>query len=161
MSEADEAAALAAVAASVVVVAAQTNAACGPLRGPSRLAVSLACLSLGEPCWLGWPAWKPSTWIPTLARPELESGLSWARATGEGDRLMPRESGCHAYGLESAASAGWLAALSAGGQAAVPSPTPPMTSGWGPTAALVSKTQQLTELVAVLDPSRVWKGPKK
>ena len=48
-------------------------------------------------------------------------------------------SGYHAFGLESAASAGLLGVLSAGGQAVVPSPTPPWTSGWGPTAALVSK----------------------
>ena len=68
---------------------------------------------------------------------------------------MPREPGCNASGLESAASADLLASQSAGGQAAVPSPTPPLTSGWGPTAALVSKAQQLTELVAVLDPSKV------
>ena len=104
---------------------------------------------------MGWPVGKPSTWIPTLARPELRFGLSLARAAGEGDRLTPRESGCHASRLESAASADSLALLSAGGQAAVPSPTPPLTSGWGPTAALVSKAQQLTELVAVLDPSKV------
>ena len=104
---------------------------------------------------MGWPVGKLSTWVPTLARPELRFGLSLARAAGEGDRLTPRESGCHASGLESAASADLLASLSAGGQAAVPSPTPPLTSGWGPTAALVSKAQQLTELVAVLDPSKV------
>ena len=44
--------------------------------------------------------------------------------------------------------------LPAGGQVAVPSPTPPLTSGWGPTAALVSKAQQLTELVAVSELSQ-------
>ena len=57
--------------------------------------------------------------------------------------------------LGSAASAGLPVALSAGGQAAVPSLTPSLTSGWGPTAALVSKAQQLTELAAALDPSKV------
>ena len=45
----------------------------------------------------------------------------------------------HAFGLESAASAGLPGVPSAGGQAVVPSPTPLWTSGWGPTAALVSK----------------------
>ena len=104
---------------------------------------------------MGWPVGKLSTWIPTLARPELRFGLSLARAAGKGDRLTPRESGCHASGLESAASADLLASLSTCGQAAVPNPTPPLTSGWGPTAALVSKAQQLTKLVAVLDPSKV------
>ena len=104
---------------------------------------------------MGWLVGKLSTWIPTLARPELRFGLSLARVAGEGDRLMPQESRCHASGLESTASADLLASLPASGQVAVPSPTPPLTSGWGPTAALVSKAQQLTELVAMLDPSKV------
>ena len=65
--------------------------------------------------------------------------MSPARATGEGDRLTPQDSGYHAFGLESAASAGLPGVLSAGGQAVVPSLTPLWTSGWGPTAALVSK----------------------
>ena len=49
-----------------------------------------------------------STWIPALARPEPRFGLSLARAAGEGDRPMPQKSGCHASGLESAASADLL-----------------------------------------------------
>ena len=43
--------------------------------------------------------------------------MSPARATGEGDRLTPQDSGYHAFGLESAASAGLPGVLSAGGQA--------------------------------------------
>ncbi|DBA77098.1 TPA: hypothetical protein ACH3X1_009680 [Trebouxia sp. C0004] len=98
---------------------------------------------------------KLSTWIPVLARPELNFGLTPAKARSEGDRLVPRESGCRAAGLGSATCVGLPAALSVGGQAAVPSPIPPLTNVWDPTAALVNKVQQLTELVAVLDPSKV------
>ena len=68
---------------------------------------------------------------------------------------MPHESGCHAFGPVSAASADLPVSLLANGQAAVPSPTPQVIGGWGPTAALVSKAQLLAELVAVLHPSKV------